>query len=98
MNRTLQNFVNGEAVTPVVGVIKSVQGTNPGPCAGITYTLLVNMPDGGVVEVAGIKPSHSRPRAADIDAAEVGTMVSGYVMAGTLYMTIHEDYTGGGCP
>ena len=47
---------------------------------------------------AGIKPSHSRPRAADIDAAEVGTMVSGYVMAGTLYMTIHEDYTGGGCP
>lgn len=68
------------------GVVVSVQGTNPGPASGITYTIDVNMAN-GVVRFTGVKPSWNRPpEAFDTKAASPGTgllvaFVAGYMQA-----------------
>lgn len=97
MSSVPRNFTNDDAPVPVMGVIKSVQGTSPGPASGITYTVSINKPGGGVVDLAGVKPSNARPTAADINAADVGTIVSGWIVGGNAYFTIIEQYAGGGC-
>jgi len=91
------NFTNDDSPVPVMGVIKSVQGASPGPASAISYTVSVNKPGGGVFDLAGVKPSNARPTAADINAAGVGTVVSGWIVGGSAYFTIIEQYAGGGC-
>lgn len=98
MNIPLVNFTHPDDITIVCFVIKSAQGTTPGPADAISYTLLVNKPGGGTVEMAGVKPSNQRPTAADIDAAKPGTVGLGAIIGGNLYATIIEQYAGGGCP
>lgn len=84
--------------TPVHGTIAGINGTNPGPATGISYTVNINKPGGGVMTFNNVKPVNARPTAADIDAAQVGTFVSGWIISGSLYVTIIEQYAGGGCP
>lgn len=74
------------------GVVESVQGTNPGPASGITYTVLVNMPDRSEsVRFAGVVPHNTRyPDDMDIRAATPGSVVSGVLIHGELQLTIIE--------
>lgn len=68
------------------GSIVSVQGTNPGPASGISYTIDVNH-DGGVVRYAGVKPAWNRPpdtfdtKAAPTGSAVLVAFVAGYIQA-----------------
>jgi hypothetical protein len=49
----------------VSGIIDSVQGTNPGPASGITYTIKINT-DAGPILIPGVRPCNQRP-ADDVD-------------------------------
>lgn len=66
----------------IFGRIVSVQGTNPGPASGITYTISVNW-NGGTFNVDGQYPSHVRwpdsigGEPAHVRAYPVGAIVPG---------------------
>jgi len=81
------------------GVIESVQGQNPGPASGITYTVLFNM-DGGIpVTFEGVRPHNTRyPDELDIQAAKPGTVVSGVMIHQELQLTIIELPDFSPCP
>lgn len=85
----------------VSAVIESVQGQNPGPVAGITYTLRVNG-ERGPFTLSGIKPHNSRPVEEDEDdvdirAASPGTHVIGVHHDGFYFFTIIEQPMRGPC-
>lgn len=84
----------------VHGVVRSVQGQNPGPASGITYTVAINMPAfGGSVEFAGVVPHNTRyPDDLDTRAALPGTAVSGVLMGEELQLTIIELPDFAECP
>lgn len=66
--------VSPESVAAAVGVVVSVQGANPGPASGITYTVDVNVPGIGVQRFEGVAPDFGRwPDEVDVRAHEVGT-------------------------
>lgn len=65
--------VSPESVTAAVGVVVSVQGANPGPASGITYTVDVNVPGIGVQRFTGVAPDFGRfPDEVDVRAHEAG--------------------------
>lgn len=75
---------------PMLGVIVSVQGTNPGPASGITYTVDVNETN-GVSRLAGIVPACGRvPDAIDTKAAAPGSACLVYAMHNRLFFMIYE--------
>lgn len=81
----------------VYGVVESVQGTNPGPASGITYTVKLNLPNqDGPVTIDGVVP-HNNRRDDDlwIRAAKPGTAVIGVLDGDDIQLTIIEldDYT-----
>lgn len=82
---------------PLLGVIVSVQGTNPGPASGITYTVDVNDAN-GVSRVVGVVPCESRPPDAyDIKAAGVGSGCLVYVLNQKMFFFIREYIDVGAC-
>lgn len=65
------------------GVVRSVEGTNPGPASGITYTVDVNVGSTVPRRMSGVKPHNARlPDAIKTVAASVGSVVAVYVIAG----------------
>lgn len=85
------------ADTPVWGVIASIQGTNPGPASGISYTIDVHKPGGGTVRVTGAVPMNDRFESIDIRAAKPGTFVLGVLSNANYYFQIIELPAEGGC-
>lgn len=85
------------AGAPLLGVVVSVQGANPGPASGITYTIDVNE-QVGVSRVVGVVPCNSRPPdTIDTRAAAVGTGVLVFVLNQKNYFLIHEWPDWGTC-
>lgn len=75
-----------------VGVVESVQGTNPGPASGISYTVKVSA-GGGVASIPGIKPTSRRlPDTFDTVAAPPGTPVEIVSVSGILKVSIDEFF------
>lgn len=73
--------VNPQSVRPTIGVVVSVQGTDPGPASGITYTVDVNIPSVGVQRVAGVSSDFGRyPDELDVRAQPVDTACAVYIM------------------
>lgn len=63
-----------QSVTAAVGVVVSVQGANPGPASGITYTADINVPGVGVQTFTGLAPDFGRyPDELDVRAQPPGT-------------------------
>lgn len=82
------------------GKVVRVNGTNPGPAAGITYDVQVNMPGGGVASWFGVVPSVGRPRGNyDVRAAPVGSEILAGV-SGSQYVSfwIFEEPDTEECP
>ena len=78
--------------------IASIQGTNPGPASGITYTLDINMRGGNVLRVAGVAPSNDRlPDDVDTRACGVNTFVEVWFIAGRIHANIQERMAWGAC-
>ncbi len=98
MSTSLPNSTRVLPDGPYTGFIRGHTGTSPGPKDGIKYIVEFDLPSSGTVKIYDIVPSNNRPTAADIDAASDGTFVQGYMRKGTLYVTIIEQYAGGGCP
>lgn len=79
--------------TPVIipAIIDSVQGTNPGPASGISYTVKMSFPSGTVAVVSGVKPHNWRwPNTLDTQAATPGTAVLAYDVGGQMQFFICE--------
>ena len=82
------------------GVIKAVTGTTPGPASGITYTIAVIQPDGGVVNYENCV-NYNRPFGSglDIRAARVGSRVLVIDNKQTLdFLVFGEEPDYGPCP
>lgn len=85
--------------TPIPGVIVSVQGTNPGPASGISYTVTVNLPNGSTATYSGVKPHNYRhPDTIDTVAATPGTWFTAFDVGGTFQYQIIEGFATTGCP
>lgn len=75
------------------GVIRSVQGTSPGPATGITYTVEFSMPSGQTATMANVKPHNSRyPDTIDTVAATVGTAVLAFDIGDVMQVFIFEMF------
>jgi len=75
------------------GVVVSVQGQNPGPGSGITYTVAINMGSGSPREIAGVTPSDRMlPDEIWTIAASPGKPVQCFDIAGTLIFLIKETF------
>jgi hypothetical protein len=86
------------SATPCPGVIVSVQGTNPGPASGITYTVTINLPSGTVATFAGVVPHNYRqPDSIDTIAATPGTWFTAFDVGGVMQYQIIEGFATTGC-
>ena len=67
-------------INPIDGTIRSVQGVNPGPSSGISYTI-VYIENGSAVVLSGQVPVFRQwPEEVDIDGqACVGKKVAGFI-------------------
>ena len=75
------------------GVVVSAQGPNPGPASGITYTVDINLDDGTVRRVSGVRPRNKRlPDVIHTIAAEPGDAVEVYDVGGNLRCIIGEGF------
>jgi len=81
------------------GVIVSVQGTNPGPASGISYTVKLNLPDGTTPTYSGVKPHNYRhPDTIDTIAATIGSGFFAFSIGGVFQYQIIEGFATQGCP
>ena len=84
-------------IEPVCGLIESVQGATlqadglwVGSPASVSYTVMVQTPE-GEVSVAGLKPANGRLSSAyDIAAQAIGTRCIGVRVNGRIDMCFHE--------
>jgi len=75
----------------ISGRIVSHQGISPGPASGITYTIDMQMPSGGVVRLAGQRPSIERwTDTLNVRAVANGTRVRGWRCASFYYWDFRE--------
>lgn len=75
------------------GVIASVQGTNPGPASGITYTVEINTDNTAPNIRSGVKPHNGRlPDEIHTVAAKVGTAIQVFDVGGFLQFYIDEGF------
>ncbi len=71
-------------------IVVSVQGTNPGPASGISYTLDVNH-ESGIVRYVGVKPANNRPPdTIDTKAVAAGTACEVWFVSGFMQAIIYE--------
>ena len=82
-------------MTPAIaytGVIVSVQGMNPGPASGITYTVDVNMGE-TPKRLAGIRPNNKRlPDVIHTRAASTGEVIQVFQVGEYLQFFIDESF------
>ena len=87
----MNQYANIPVTAKFPAFVVSVQGTNPGPASGITYTLDINMPNSGPLRVAGVAPSNDRlPDDVDTRACGVNTFVEVWFIAGRIHANIQE--------
>ena len=78
---------------PMGATIAAVSGGPVGPAADISYTIRLNLPNGGMHELSNVTPSHRRPfEDVDIKAAEVGDALIVFDSADGLKFVIFEGY------
>lgn len=83
----------------VLGRIKTVSGTSPGPSSGITYTIGVHDPNvDGVFELRNQAPMQRWPNDLDITAVPVGTIVIGTAEANRIRWHFMEMPAFADCP
>jgi hypothetical protein len=81
------------------GVVISVQGQNPGPASGITYTVTVNLPTGTTATYSGVRPHNYRqPDTIDTVAAASGSGFVAFSIGGVFQYQIIESFATEGCP
>lgn len=82
-----------------MGVIVSVQGQNPGPASGISYTVKVNLPNGSTAQFSEVKPHNYRhPDTIDTVAATPGSGFAYFSIGGQFQYQIIEGFATSGCP
>lgn len=75
------------------GTVVSVQGQNPGPASGISYTIDINMGYGSPRRVAGVKPRNKRlPDVIKTVAADPGDPIEVFDAGGFLTVLIDESF------
>lgn len=79
----------------IPAIIVSVDGTNPGPASGISYTVKLTFPN-TVTVVSGVKPHNMRrPDIVNTTAATPGSAIQAFEIDGQMQFFIIEgdDYT-----
>jgi len=83
-------------MTPAIlyhGIISSVEGANPGPASGITYTVEINVSNTAPLVKSGVKPHNGRlPDVIHTRAATPGTAIQVLDVGGFLQFYIEESF------
>jgi hypothetical protein len=94
----MNQYANIPVTAKFPAFVVSVQGTNPGPASGITYTLDINMPNSGPLRVAGVAPANSRPpEDMDTRAVAPNTFCEVWFIGGRIHACIYEFPAWGAC-
>lgn len=77
-------------IVQTTGTIKAVYGS-PGPASGITYDVVVNVPDVGPKTITAVRPHNNRPpNDYDTIGARVGTVFAVFIVGGVHQYLIYE--------